>query len=82
MKPERKKGKNRWHKAGRKITNGNERFQTSALFKLADWLKTNQRVSSNKFYIELDSNYKIQFTEFIWVWNWILIQRINNFYRV
>ena len=22
MKPERKKGKNRWHKAGRKITNG------------------------------------------------------------
>ena len=47
MKPERKKGKNRWHKAGRKITNGNERFQNNALFKLADWLKTNQRVTSN-----------------------------------
>ena len=58
MKPERKKGKNRWHKAGRKITNGNKRFQTSASFLLAGWL----RLLGLIFYIKFDSNHEIQFT--------------------
>ena len=53
MKPERKKGKNRWHKAGRKITNGNERFQTSALFKLADWLKITREYPAINFTLSL-----------------------------
>ena len=79
MKPERKKGKNRWHKAGRKITNGK-------IIKLM--LKTGLPIGwdygpiRTRYGIYLKLNWKcwVRYPKFIWVWNWILNAR-NELYQ-